>query len=160
MSDSQRNEHDGRPIKITLNDLVEHAALLGVQIHMAHLREGTLGLYDPSTDIVWIDINLTRGEQRSVLAHELGHAYYGHGYSDDRAEREADRYAANLLIDAESYAALERWGLDEHAIADELDVTVDIVRAYREHHLQRLGRVTYPRRLRGRFTNALARSLA
>lgn len=157
---SQPNAPAGKPTNPMLNELIHHAATLGVRIHMGHLDDGQMGLYDPATDSVWIDFKLTPDEQRSVLAHELGHAYYGHAIGNDRAEREADRYAANLLIDPERYAELERLDMDAHAMADELCVTIDIVYAYRAEHLQRLGHITYPRRARGRFTNALARRLA
>lgn len=160
MNDSQRSAAGARPTSPRLTELVERAAALGVSVHLGHLPHEMLGVYDPSTSRVWISLGLTPDEQRSVLAHELGHVHHGHTCGSDRAERAADRYAADLLIDADRYAELERLGLDEHIIADELDVTVDIVRAYREHHLQRLGHITYPRRARGRFTNALARSLA
>ncbi|MFC7431022.1 MULTISPECIES: ImmA/IrrE family metallo-endopeptidase [unclassified Agrococcus] len=103
---------------------------------------------------------LTHSEQRSVIAHELGHAYYGHDCTTERAEREADRWAADLLVDPEHYALLEREGADLHAIAESLDVTEDVVDAFRAHCLQRLGRRTYGTRIRGRLTNRLARRLA
>lgn len=160
MTVSPRSAAGARPTSLRLTDLVAHAATLGVSVHMGHLPHKVLGVYEPVHARVWISLGLTPDEQRSVLAHELGHAHHGHECGSDRAERAADRYAADLLVDAESYAELERIGLDEHVIADELNVTVDIVHAYREHHLQRLGDITYPRRTRGRFTNALARSLA
>lgn len=160
MTVSPRSAADARPTSLRLTDLVAHAAHLGVTVHMGHLPHDMLGVYDPATERVWISFGLTADEQRSVLAHELGHVHHGHACGSDRAERAADRYAADLLVDAEQYAELERLGHDEHTIADELDVTVDIVHAYREHHLQRLGHITYPRRARGRFTNALARRLS
>lgn len=37
--------------------------------------------------------------RRCAIAHELGHAEFGHDYSSPRAEREADEFAAKLLID-------------------------------------------------------------
>lgn len=160
MTDLQRSADAARPTSLTLSDLVAHAAALGVSVHMGHLQHDMLGVYDPSTARVWISLSLTPDEQRSVLAHELGHVHHGHECGSDSAERAADAYAADLLISAERYAELERLGYDEHVIADELDVTVDVVHAYRAHHLQRLGRMTYGRRIRGRFTNAIARSLA
>lgn len=160
MSDSPRSAAAARPTSPTLTDLGRHAAALDVTLHLGHLSDGRLGVYEPEAAQVWISINLTPAEQRSVLAHELGHVYFDHRCGSPRAEREADRYAANLLVCPEQYAALEREGHDLHGIADAMDVTVDIVQAFREHHLQRLGGTTYGRRLRGRFTNSIARSLA
>jgi Zn-dependent peptidase ImmA (M78 family) len=160
MTDSPRSADAARRTSPTLSDLGKHAASLDVTVHIGHLDDGRLGLYDAEAARVWISFGLTPSEQRSVLAHELGHVYFGHYCDTERAEREADRYAADLLICPETYATLEREGMDAHAIADEMNVTVDIVHAYRAHHLQRLGATTYGRRIRGRFTNAIARRLA
>jgi Zn-dependent peptidase ImmA (M78 family) len=160
MTDAPRSEDAARRPSPTLSELARHAAELDVTLHVGHLPAGKLGLYDAEAARVWISFGLTPAEQRSVLAHELGHVYFGHTCGSPRAEREADRYAACLLVCPETYASLERQDLDAHTIADEMDVTVDVVHAYRDHHLQRLGRITYPRRARGRFTNSFARSLA
>lgn len=161
MTDSQPSAARARQISTpTLSDLAAHAATLDVTVHIGYLPSDVLGFYDPTSARVWVSIELTPDEQRCVLAHELGHVHHGHECGSERAERQADAYAADLLIHPERYAELERIGHDAHVIADELDVTVDVVHAYREHHLQRLGDRTYGRRLRGRFTNAIARALA
>ena len=68
----------------------------------------------------------------------------------DRNEREADRWAADLLVDPEHYAALEREGADIHTIAEGLDVTMDVVDAFQAHCVQRLGRRKQGRRRHGR----------
>lgn len=160
MTDSPQSVAAARRTSPTLSDLGRRAAELDVSVHIGHLPAGKLGLYEPETARVWISFGLTPSEQRSVLAHELGHVYFGHTCGSARAEREADRYAASLLVCPETYAELEREEMDAYSIADEMSVTVDVVHAFRDHHLQRLGRITYPRRARGPFTNAIARSLA
>lgn len=155
---SPRRRADARPTSHTLNDVLAAAAGIGVTVHVSHLTD-CLGLYDHRTREIHIDFGLTPIEQRCVAAHELGHAVYGHDCSTLRAEREADIYAADLLIDAAELAALDQVGLHDHDIADELDVTPDVLATYRTHHMQRLGRIVYPRRGRGKFSNALAREL-
>lgn len=105
--------------------------------------------------VVWCDLGRRNGEyrasglivlnprrpgqtQRVTLAHELGHARYGHVWSEDprvreRQEAAADRYAANLLITPAEYAAAERLvGCHAGALARELAVTARLVELWRE----------------------------
>lgn len=128
-------------------------------MHISHIGDA-LGYYDPATDEVHIDFDLTPIEQRCIVAHELGHAWHGHDCSTPRAEREADIYAADLLIDASELANLDQLELHDHDIADELRVTPDVLATYRDNHMQRIGDFVYPRRLRSAFTAVLARTLA
>ncbi|MFD4957104.1 ImmA/IrrE family metallo-endopeptidase [Microbacterium sp. NPDC058389] len=128
--------------------LLRHAAKLGVTVHSARLEQGVLGEYYADEREVYFDLRLTPAEQRSVLAHELGHAFHGHRYqcADNAvAERQADIYAARLLIDPEEYARHERVNPDQHYLAEELDVTVDVVYAFEAHCLQRVRGITYVR---------------
>lgn len=83
------------------------------------------GMYLHNHKVIVMRSNLDYWTRRSCLAHELGHAHYGdeiHG--DPRAEARADRFAAHLLIDEESYRAAERLH-DGHegAIALDLGIT-------------------------------------
>lgn len=148
------------PTKITLRDLGVIAARLDVSVHVHHLEHGLLGFYEPTEARVYLAMGLTPREMRCTLAHELGHVYYGHTCHGGRHERQAWTFAADLLIDVQEYARLEREGHTLHDIAEELDVTEQTVRAFRDHHLQRLGHTTYGRRIGGHFTNAIARALA
>jgi Zn-dependent peptidase ImmA (M78 family) len=77
------------------------------------------------------------GAQRVTLAHEMGHWHLGHDWTREhskmRDEREADQYAARLLITAEAYACAEReCGTHPGAIARELGVTRRLVELRRE----------------------------
>lgn len=155
---SPQRRADARPTNHTLSDLLASALEIGVTVHISHLVD-CLGLYDSRTREIHIDFGLTPIEQRCITAHELGHALYGHDCSTPRAEREADIYAADVLIDASELENLDQLGLHDHDIAIELDVTTDVLTTYREHHMQRLGTIVYPRRGRGKFSNALARAL-
>lgn len=126
-------------------ELLAHAASLGVTVHVAHI-DGARGFYDADRKMAVYGFDLTPIEQVCVLAHELGHAYYDHRCrGDQRAEDDADFYAACLLIDPHRFRAAARINADPAAIADELDVEERLVRVYKRRALTRLGDVTYVR---------------
>lgn len=134
---------------------------MGIRLHATTLDAETLGLYSPEEDRIYFDLRLTPNERRTTIAHELGHAYYGHTATNPARERQADTYAAELLIDPQEYAMLERISCDRDFLADELRVTVDLIDHYRGHCLQRVGHRTYSRHPhRSRLTNPLAKKLA
>lgn len=116
---------------------------MGLRLHAAHLEPGTLGYYSPSEARIYFDLWLAPMERRSVIAHELGHAHHGHSCDSKRNERQADIYAARLLIDPVAYAQLERVNPDQHHLAEELGVTPELIFTYEEHCLTRLHGVTY-----------------
>lgn len=129
-----------------MRELLAHATTLGVQVHVAHLPHPYMGFYDSERRVAVYGFDLTPVEQRSVLAHELGHAYYDHQCQDDpRAEEVADLYAAYLLIEPGAYVAAERADPAPEAIAEELGVTVDLVRVFEKRALTRVHGVTYVR---------------
>ena len=134
-----------------MRGLLAHAAQLGVAVHIAHLPEPYRGYYHHAENVVVIDFKLTPVERRDVLAHELGHAYYGHQCEDVPAQEDAaDIYAARLLVDPARYAELERQELPVDAIAEELDVTEECVAVFQRHVLTRLRGVTYAAARMGR----------
>ena len=124
--------------------LLAHAARLGVSVHVAHVPRPDRGFYDHEHRKVVYDFDLPPIERDCVLAHELGHAYYGHvGRDDLAAEAAADAYAAALLVDPDRYAELEAIGLNPDEIAEELGVTEKMLRAFVENHLTRVRGVAY-----------------
>lgn len=131
--------------------LLAHAADLGTSVTLAKIDDDPhlLGYYSSRFRCVVVRAGMRRRLTRWVLAHELGHAFYDHTctdvYSTAANERQADRYAALLLIDPADYARLERINDDAHWIADELDVTVEAVDAYRTYWLTRMHDVAYAR---------------
>lgn len=134
--------------------LLAHATSLGVSVHVAHIEPPHRGFYDAERRIVVYDFDLTPIEQRSVLAHELGHAFFDHQcFGNARFEADADYYAARLLIDPSDYAVAESIDPSPEAIAEELGVEPRIVRAFEERALTRLHGVTYvrPQMGSGRF---------
>jgi len=101
------------------------------------------GQTDALERVITLNLGLTHPEQRSTLAHECGHAYFGHDCTDPVAERRARKYAATLLIDPSEYARLERINPDRHWLAEEFAVTVDIIDDYEDLCLTPLHGVTY-----------------
>lgn len=98
----------------------------------------TRGGFDPAHRIIRVDPGMSARTTRSVLAHELGHATLRHaptphGRLRARQERQADAWAARLLISPTAYAAAEELrGPHPASLAFELDVTVELVTAYQE----------------------------
>ncbi len=129
-----------------MKELLAHAASLGVDVHVAHIDGPHRGYYDSANKMVVYDFSLTPVERVSVLAHELGHAFYDHRCRGDRrAEDQADYYAACLLISPASYVAAERLDPSPAAISEELGVEERLVRVYEKRALTRLGDATYAR---------------
>lgn len=97
------------------------------------LEDGASGGWFPEHDLILLAPGLHPVEQRCTLAHELGHATHGHhagasGWLHARQERQADQFAATLLISPIEYELAERlYGHAPGLLARELDVTVNIV---------------------------------
>ena len=80
-----------------------------------------------------ISVRYGMSERRtvSVIAHELGHWWYGDWCSGPPAEHRAWRFAGSMLIDPAEYANAE---LEHHAagaIARTLGVLTDVIHGYR-----------------------------
>lgn len=134
-----------------MRDLIHHAATLGARVHVVDIEGDAelLGYYSPRNNVIVVQLGMPYDQSRWVLGHECGHAYYGHrctGVSSrSRAERQANAYAARLLIDPVEYSRLEAINPDQHWLAEEFSVHVDAIFAYEEYCLTRLRGVTYTR---------------
>lgn len=126
-----------------MRQLLAAAAAYKLTVHGAHLEGDMVGCYVPELSRIYFDLSLTLPERRSVIAHELGHAHYGHDCEASAFERQADMFAAQLLIDPDDYARLERINHDAAWIADELNVAAYVVDDYRRYCLRRMGSTTY-----------------
>ncbi|RRD61661.1 ImmA/IrrE family metallo-endopeptidase [Leucobacter sp. OH1287] len=118
-----------------MRTLLDHAAALNIRIEYAPLvnQECAYGLYLPNFRTILLDNQLPPELHDFALAHELGHAFYDHQYSTARAERKADKYALQLLISAEDYAAAEQEADgNKYGIAALLRVPPSAVAAYQE----------------------------
>lgn len=98
----------------------------------------TRGGFDPTTRTIRLNPGMSARTTRSVLAHELGHARFGH--TPARApgvraqqERQADEWAACRLITPRAYAEAEELrGPHLASLAFELGVTIELVTAYQQ----------------------------
>ena len=125
---------------------------LPVTVSSAILPGGLWGCYDATTDVILIDRRLTYTAKRCTLVHELLHWRHGDdGCSNDRSrqERRTRTQTARLLIDPAELALAERMYDDDlWSIADELNVTTQVLTDYRAMLN------TSPNRIKERFFNA------
>ena len=108
---------------------------LPVTVSSAILPDGLWGCYDASNSVILIDRRLTYTAKRCVLTHELLHWRHGDtGCSNNssKLERRARRQTARLLIDPAELALAEHMYDDDlWSIADELNVTTQVLTDYR-----------------------------
>ena len=116
-------------------DVYAVADRLGVMVEFADLgqrhgeyRDGVVTIHEGRPDTV----------QRIILAHELGHHWFSHRRTTDRwtrahQEREADEFAARLLVSRLDYQWAERlYGPSVGAVAAELEVPARFVERLRD----------------------------
>lgn len=122
-----------------MKDLEQMAADAGILILEGELPGAERGRWYPSKRAIVLQQGMSATRTRSALCHELGHAFLGHDMATldrvtrARQERQADEFAAETLIDAESYAYAETlYGAFLPSIANELNVTLAIADAWRE----------------------------
>lgn len=86
---------------------------------------GHRGLYDHRTRTITLDPGLVRRQARSVLAHELRHAFHSDmGHGNPVQENRADREAARLMIDVRDLGrALQLHDEHHESVAIELNVS-------------------------------------
>jgi Zn-dependent peptidase ImmA (M78 family) len=130
---------------VTFDDLLAAAASMGLHVKFTNLgrRAGEVR----RSGLVLINERKSAIAQKVALAHEMGHWHHKHDWSAahdvPHDERQADAYAAHLLISPAEYVLAEQL-YDGHAgaIARELDVTAPIVHAWRDL-LRRVPPVAY-----------------
>lgn len=110
------------------------AERMGVQLRRH--TGGCPGWYDHHRRVISTRRGQSISQYKSVLAHDLGHAHYGdtptgNGHFDQRQERRADEYAAQLLINPHDFEAAAIWHHGHlPAIADELEVTQQLLHVW------------------------------
>lgn len=107
----------------------EHADLLGIEVVVRRLRTAN-GRWFPEYGMILISDKLRAGQQRLVLAHEIGHGALMHPDDRPKHEVQADKFAARNLIDPEELADLYKWCPDEQRLIQELGVTTRLFRAF------------------------------
>lgn len=122
------------PVPVRLNygpmrmRLYETAPTL--EVASRRLDDDACGVYDATRDVIIIDRRMTYTRKRCTLVHELVHRAYG-DIGHQREER-CRRQTALLLVDRDAYMQAERtYDGDKWLIADELDLTVDVIDDYR-----------------------------
>ncbi|CAB0586183.1 MULTISPECIES: ImmA/IrrE family metallo-endopeptidase [Corynebacterium] len=85
------------PVEAALETL---AHTMGITVIETSKLGSTLNAcFHPPTQTIFIKIGLDPVTRRCAIAHELGHAHYGHNCSTPGAERQADEWAAQQLLD-------------------------------------------------------------
>lgn len=118
-----------------MEDLIAHAATMGLGIKWRDLGRRSGELH--TAGIIVLNPRKSALTQRVTLAHELGHAWHGHDWTRahdrERDERQADLYAARLLISRAEYAAAEQIvGCHPGALAKELGVTRRLIEIWQD----------------------------
>lgn len=102
-------------------------------VHELELPAGLMGCVDLGRRTIWLDSRLTCREQRSTLAHEIGHLERGPAPCDPVAsqaeERVIDDWASRKLIRAADLARAFAWSQHLPEIAEELWVDLHMLRA-------------------------------
>lgn len=123
--------------RMTYGAMRRATANLPVTVSSAILPRGLWGCYDAATNVILIDRRLTYTAKRCTLVHELVHwqnSDSGCSQSQSKCERRTRRQTALLLVNPIELATLEcAYGCDNlWQIADELNVTVQVLEDYRE----------------------------
>lgn len=117
-----------------MEPLLAEAARLGIAVKYASLDQPLRGAYLPEHSLIIIDKALTLPQRRETLAHELGHAHYGHDCTTPTTEAQAWRRAAHLTVNPDAYARAERLNPHPAAIALELDLTPTLILEWQKHY--------------------------
>lgn len=129
---------------MTLDELINACANEGT--HVVFKPFPYPGAYYAAHNLIIINSRNTAIQQRCTLAHEYVHALMGHsGHQKPSIEKKVTTRAALLLIASVDYRDAELlYGTDEEQIARELDVTLDILHAYKETLAEIPVSPTYP----------------
>ena len=103
---------------------------LGVRVREAQTPKGTWGIYDKPRHLITISPGLNQAQYRSTLAHELGHARYGHHGHHPKTEKLADKWAAGKLLNFDMILEQAQFTLATSEIAAQLNVMPWVVEAF------------------------------
>lgn len=95
------------------------------------LPEDVMGHVEFDTHTITLAEGLTQAERRSTCWHEVVHVLRGPvpAYQAAREERAVEAIVARDLIPFRALVQAMLWSRDDHEIAEELTVDVDLVRA-------------------------------
>ena len=106
------------------------AEALGVRVREAPTPNGLWGIYDKPRHLITLSPGLSEAQYRSTLAHEIGHARYGHHGHHPKTERLADKWAAGKLLNFDMILEQARFTLATSEIAAQLNVMPWVVEAF------------------------------
>lgn len=125
---TQTNQTRGRKY-----DPFAHAEALGIQVLFRAIRTANeLWLPDHRTLVIKTSMRIVH--QRNACAHGVAHAVFAHEDDRPRHEAQADRYAAENLIDPLELVDLMQWTPDSARLATELGVTTRLLDVYLRLH--------------------------
>lgn len=105
-----------------LTSLESYAHSIGVRIREAAVPFGWWGVYDHRHRLITLKPGLGLAQRQSTLAHELGHAHYGHHGHHPKTERMADKWAARKLLNTDLVLHHAKTTLDVRELSANLDV--------------------------------------
>lgn len=126
-----------------------YASSIGYTVEHVDLRQfGREAMCHNPSRTIYVHPGMHHRKERSLTWHELGHATLEHEPSifeaiNRRQERQADEWAAHMLIDHVEYMlAVEKYGTNTEWIAQDLGVLEKLLTAY-VRTLHRVGDVVY-----------------
>lgn len=92
--------------------------------------EDLWGIYDHPHRLITIKPGLARIQYRSTLAHELGHAHYGHHGHHPKTERQADKWAARKLLNFDMLLEHSMETIDNRELSASLEVLPWVLKSF------------------------------
>ncbi|MBH5301130.1 ImmA/IrrE family metallo-endopeptidase [Corynebacterium silvaticum] len=131
------------PVEAALETLAHNMGI--TVIETSNLGCTLNACFHPPTRTIFIKTGLDPVTRHCAIAHELGHAHYGHGCSTPGAERQADEWAARQLLDVGDVEAVG-WECEGSAaaMAAELGVTPHLLTLWMRMYVQ--GRIQQEKR--------------
>lgn len=114
-------------------DPYQHAEEMGIQVLIRPIRTAN-ELWLPEHATLLIKSGMRAAHQRAATAHGLAHALLGHPDDRPKYEIQADRVAADNLIDLDECIELMKSVPDHHKLAIELGVTTRLMRMFLNVH--------------------------
>lgn len=116
-------------------DVRRIAQALGIQIYQRPIKASGILIKDDSGEWIVVSIRDSVRRQRFTIAHEIGHSRCGHQglqfmcdsnfRADNVIEREANQFAAELLMPELAFATLYNRGKRERELANYFGVSVE-----------------------------------
>lgn len=115
-----------------LTSLETYSDSLGVRIREAPVPFGFWGVYDHHRKLITLKPRMAFAQRQSTLAHELGHATYGHHGHHPKTERIADKWAARRLLSIDLVLQHAKVTVDLGDLSASLDVMPWVVSTFVE----------------------------